>query len=143
MNRRVTLPEFVDLLDIHGHEMDRWPEAERNAGQLLLAESAEARQALDQARQLAMMLSGVHAPEPSAHLRARVLEVPIRHPRETGTSWWPFKTLTRPLLGLAAAAVLGIASGALVPPVADELPSTDWDEMSNLALGAHLDLEQW
>jgi hypothetical protein len=138
-----TVQRFSELLDIRGPELERWPEPERSAGQSLLSESEQARAALERAAQLAVFLDVVAVPEPSAQLTARVLEVPIRHPRSEPASWWPFATFARPLLGLAAATLLGIVTGALVPPSVDELPSSDWDDMSELALGAHLDLEQW
>lgn len=151
----LTLQRFTELLDSNGHDLQTWPEPESSDGGRLLASSSEARVALEQARELAVLLDGVHPPEPSAHLTARVLEIPIRHPRNEARSWWPFATILRPVMGLAAAAVLGILSGALLPPTSDELassgaspageelPSSDWEEMSELALGTQLDLEPW
>jgi hypothetical protein len=139
----LSLAQFVDLLDLYGARLEHWPEVAGRAARSFLGESAEARAALAEAEQLAVMLDAVEVPDPSPYLRARILEVPIRHPREQAVSWWPFRTLFKPALGLAAAALLGILSGAYFPLDGDDVASADWEDMSELALGAHLDLEQW
>jgi len=144
----LSLTEFADLLDLYGARLELWPEGEGRAARSLLSESADARVALAEAESLAVMLDAVQVPDPSPHLRRRVLEIPIRHPRARAVSWWPFATLLKPALGLAAAALLGILSGAYFPLDGDDLANADlanadWEDLSELALGAHLDLEEW
>lgn len=111
------LQQFELCLDLYGAELSSWPDEERAAGRQLLETSELARAAYAEADRVARMLDEVVAVEPSAALLQRLREVPRRHPRVTGArkvfSWWPFEGTVHPGLALAAAAALGILTGAL------------------------------
>lgn len=49
--------------------------------------------------------------EPSAALMRKVATIPLEHARNEAQSFWPFKHLWQPSLGLACAGLLGFFSG--------------------------------
>jgi hypothetical protein len=132
----MTLERFTQLLDIHGADLARFPEAERAAAELLLVESAEARSALEEAQLLEGALGSVESVEPSPDFAKRIAAIPARHPR-TG-AWWPFATRYRPALAMVAAALLGIGVGNWAyssnEAQVDELSVSDVEELTELAL---------
>lgn len=115
------LERFEHNLDTHGADLDQWPEAEREAGLQALRMSEEARTAHAEALRLADVLLQIdpvarEPVEPSAALSRILAEIPSRHPRRKpgeGIGWWPFATIHKPVLALAAAAVLGVVAGSV------------------------------
>lgn len=118
----MTAARFAVILDAYGSEKRRWPSTERAAAEALLAASPEARARLAEAARLDRVLSASTAPEPSAALRAAILQaapkatpadsVELRRRRigfaETGRGLW--QSLVGELGGLRpAGAVLGLA----------------------------------
>lgn len=78
----MTLDQFLESLDAKGPVLADWPEAERRAAEALLAESSQARTALEAARSLDALLSETLAAEPApARLREAVAALPAVHPR--------------------------------------------------------------
>ncbi len=133
----MTLERFAQLLDIHGADPARFPEAERAAAERLLALSAEARSALEEAQLLDGALGSVESVEPTPELAKRIVAIPAQHPREG--AGWPFATHYRPALAMVAAALLGIGVGLSdVEPSngaqSDELSASDVEELTELAL---------
>lgn len=126
----MTVTRFAAILDAYGSAARRWPEAERAAAEALLAASPEARGLLAEATRLDRVLSAATAPEPSAALRAAILQAVPKQAAagrpsfaEIGRGLWQSLAgvLTGELGGLrpagavlGAALVLGvIAGGAL------------------------------
>lgn len=145
----MTLERFVELLDVHGADLGRFPEAERAEAERLLVESVEARGALEEAKLLDGALASLETPEPSPALAKRIVAIPAQYPRMS--AWWPFATRYRPVLALVAAALLGIGVGnwayATGVPLgstlseeasngapSDELSASDVEELTELAL---------
>jgi hypothetical protein len=112
------LTSFEALLDVHGAELGRWPDALRQPAERLLADSEPARAAQARARRLSALLDAAPEVLPSAALLARIAALPIRHPRQSwGARWWPFGNPMAPLLAWSAAAMLGLflGNGVLAP----------------------------
>lgn len=115
----MTVTRLAAILDAYGGEARRWPAAERAAAEALLTASPEARGLLAEVTRLDQMLSAAPAPEPSAALRAAILQAapkPAATSRpsvaEIGRGLWQSLAgvLTGELGGLRpAGAVLGIA----------------------------------
>lgn len=103
---------FEALLDVHGADLGRWPEALREPAQALLVHSDRARAAQARARRLSALLDAAPEVLPSPALMARIAALPIRHPRQSwGARWWPFGSPLAPLFAWSAAALLGLFVG--------------------------------
>ncbi|MGK9171150.1 hypothetical protein KXR53_32965 [Inquilinus limosus] len=115
----MTLDRFLDLLDRHGPVIDRWPAPERDGAEALLAASAEARSAMADARALVVALNDLRVAPPSAALLGRILDAAPR-PRR-----WIAEILSwRPAVAFAAALVVGVWLGAMVPTA--QTGEDDW-----------------
>ena len=122
----MTVTEFRDLLDAYGPDWSQWLEADRIAAQTLLRDEAAARELFAQAQALDQLLGeNLGRPEASAALRARIADIPRRHPqaRPERGSW--LGALLQPWrIGVVAttiSAVLGVVIGlATAPPPRDE-----------------------
>ena len=102
---------FERLLGIHGSRIDRWPDSAREPLRRLLDHSQRARALWAEAEQLDAWLGAAVEVEPAPALLARIHSLPARHPRPARAAWWPFESSLTPLLGWAAAAVLGVFVG--------------------------------
>ena len=104
---------FEELLEAKGADLATWPEGERRAAERLLADSAEARDALARARALDDLLGEAFAPEPAGQaLRDAILALPVAHPREVARRpGLGFRAFWQAGLGMALAA--GLAGFAL------------------------------
>ena len=109
----MTPDRFEELLEAKGSDLATWPEDERRAAERLLADSAEARAALAQARRLDDLLAGALAPEAAGpELRDAILALPVAHPREAARRpGFGFRAVWQAGLGMALAA--GLAGFAL------------------------------
>ena len=116
----MTLDRFLDLLDRHGPVIDRWPATDQDGAETLLAQSAVARSAMADARAVAAALNDLRVPPPSAALLGRILDAAPR-PRR-----WISEILAwRPAVAFAAALIVGIWLGAVMPtPV--QASDDDW-----------------
>src|SRR5260370_41279442 len=79
---------FHRLLDIHGARLQRWPAAERQSAERLLAADAGARAARDAARRLEA-LPDRHAPPVDKRVAGRILNRPPRLPEPQPPGAWP------------------------------------------------------
>jgi len=102
---------FERLLGIHGSRIERWPDSTREPVRRLLEDSERARALWAEAEQLDAWLGAALEVEPAPALLARINSLPARHPRPARAAWWPFESSLAPLLGWAAAAVLGVFVG--------------------------------
>jgi len=87
------IARFTQLLDAYGAATERWPETERHAALSLLQANAQCRALLEDAQRLDAQLDALPefaAPEieMSPALRARVLEIPVRHPHAAKRKGW-------------------------------------------------------
>lgn len=140
ISERDALRDVEDALDRYGADVSRWPTDVRARLAPWLSTSSAARELLADATRLEELLRDAAAtpiddlgrlpPE----LQARLANIPILHPRRPSGSWvWPFESFARPLFGLAAAAVLGLAVGGVMPnpesgAVAEELERSESEE---------------
>jgi hypothetical protein len=135
----MTLARLGELLDAYGAEPQRWPSAERAAAEALLQSEPRAAELQRSARLLDAQLDVFEVAEPSAHLQARVLEIPIRHAAAPARfTFAPWRLIALALLPCA----LGFASGALLT---DDAQDDGWNEVNSLVQGAELGLndEEW
>jgi hypothetical protein len=156
----LSLEEFDEALAVHGSQLQRWPEELRSAAERLLEHSTTAQALLADAARLDRLLDEAPVFEPSARLAARVAQIPLAHPQRGFGAWWPFESVLRPAMAWAAAALVGLYVGTLLPADgggsasvaageqaageqsvavgADdggELDEQDWDELSLLTSG--------
>jgi len=118
----MTLDRFLDLLDRHGPVIDRWPASDQDGAEALLAASAEARSAMADARAVAAALNDLRVAPPSASMLGRILDAAPR-PRR-----WISEILSwRPAVAFAAALVVGVYLGAMVPTV--QANDDDWSAL--------------
>ena len=123
----MTLDRFLDLLDGHGPVIDRWPAADRDAAEALLAVSPAARSAMADAKAVVAALNDLRVASPSAALLGRILDAAPR-PRR-----WISEILSwRPAVAFAAALVVGVYLGAMVPTV--QANDDDWSSTLGYAL---------
>jgi hypothetical protein len=115
------LDRFEQLLDVHGADLERWPEPLRHGARELLASSSDAQQVWARAERLAALLDAVPDVVPSAELSARIAALPVRRP-QGWAAWWPFGNPVAPLFAWGAAAAFGLFIGSGVLPDLD-LPS--------------------
>lgn len=104
------------LLDSYGADPARWPAERRQAALQYLEGSAEARALRDEAASLDAALDQAAAPAPAPELMAAILTAATApRPRFWAVPIWPFGPAWKPVSALAAAAILGIVAGSLVP----------------------------
>ncbi len=101
--------QFARLLDSHGADPDRWPEAQRAAALALCAASPAANEEWMAAKRLDAMLAAIRAPVPDPARQARVVAAAMARLRaqpEPLLDWrWLF---TRPVgAAFAASLVVG------------------------------------
>ena len=134
----VTLERLAQLLDAYGGDSARWPEHERASALQLIAKNPQAQVLHRAALDLDGALDLSSMPEiASSALRARVLEIPIKHPAaaRSGWSWsWNWKLA----LFALTPCVIGFLSGTvLLEPNID--PEDDaWDELAQVVMPAQL-----
>jgi hypothetical protein len=111
---REALARLGALLDAYGAAPHRWPEDRRAWAEALIARSAEARALAGEAARLDALIAAA-MPEPApAHLVGRVIAAA---PAARARRGW-LAEMMKPALGLACAAVLGVALGLVVSPFA-------------------------
>lgn len=133
-NTAATLERLAQLLDAYGGEPARWPEQERAAALQLIAASPEAAALHRAALELdgALDLSVVPDAASSA-LRARVLEIPIKHPFAAKSGWgwsWNWKFA----LFALTPCVIGFLSGTLLMDPQSDPDDEAWDELAQVVM---------
>jgi hypothetical protein len=135
----LTMDRLAQLLDAYGGEPARWPEHERSAALQLIEASPEAAALQRSALELdgALDLDVLPDVESSA-LRARVLEIPIRHPRsERATSWAGMRSWMFGLFALTPC-VIGFLSGTLLMDPSSDAEDEAWEELAQVVAPAAL-----
>jgi len=118
---RDALAQFEALIDAYGAEARRWPADRRAGAEALLERSAAARALRADAARLDGLIAAASVEPAPAHLVGRVLAAAPR-PRANRTAsaaGWIARAgagLWKPAMGLAIAAMLGIALGGVVSP---------------------------
>lgn len=102
------LEEFERLLDAHGADPARWPDARRDAALALLADDPEAAARHAETRGLDTLLDTVASAPVDAATVDRIVRAAVAAP--SGFSW-PLRHLAMQAAGLAACLVLGLAIG--------------------------------
>jgi hypothetical protein len=138
----LTLERFETLLDAYGAAPERWPSAERAAAEALVKLDARAHELHQSALALDGQLEQVEVDEPSARLRARVLEIPIRHPRERAARHAPRYSGWRLTLLALVPCVLGFFSGALWLNHPDSAEDDTWNDVAQMAFLTDLDVNE-
>ena len=131
----VTLDRLAQLLDAYGGEPERWPAQERAGALQLIATHPEARAMQRAALELDGALDLDALPEIASNpLRTRVLEIPIRHPRQVASADWSWKKSW--MLGLFALTpcVLGFLSGTLLMEPALDADDEAWEELAQVVM---------
>jgi hypothetical protein len=128
------LSRFAQLLDAYGGDPDHWPEAERAAASALLEREPKARALCDEALAFDAVLDHAVLPEAPAHLRARVLEIPIRKPQ--GEPWLKRWFGWRLAAAALVPCLIGFASGALLTDTSASASDGDelWSEVAQASL---------
>jgi hypothetical protein len=131
--KTVDLARFAQLLDAYGAAAEHWPEAERASALQLLTDDARARTLQREALELDGLLAAAPTFEAAPALRARVLEIPIRHERGAlrKQRWFGL----RMALFALVPCVIGFLSGALYTEPQNEQDEDDaWSEIATLTL---------
>ena len=144
--KAMVLSEFVNLLDVHGSDIDAWPTSEKAAAQQLLKVSSEVQCLFDKQTELDRALEQIAVPEFTGlaqlicnqALPRRKLSIPEQLiewliPRRSPGLWRPALAACLPLI---FGVMLGIyySFGIGEDPLADEAWS---DELYILALNAY------
>ena len=135
----VTLERLAQLLDAYGGEPARWPDPERAAALQLIASAPQAAALQRTALELDGALDLQVLPDAAdARLRARVLEIPIRHPREEREHSWSFGRSRNWMFALYALTpcVLGFLSGTLLMDASADSDDDAWDELAQVVMPA-------
>lgn len=128
----VDLKRFEALLDAYGAEPAQWPESERAAAERLLTQDSRAQALHTEALQLDQQLGLLPVPDISAALRARVLEIPIRHERRS-VSRARFFGLRWAAIALVPC-MIGFLSGTFITDGSEDGDDDAWNEVAALAL---------
>jgi hypothetical protein len=135
----VTLERLAQLLDAYGGEPARWPDTERESALRLIASVPEAAALQRAALELDSALDLHALPDAAdARLRARVLEIPIRHPRDEHAHSWSFGRSRNWMFALFALTpcVLGFLSGTLLMDPSADSDDDTWDELAQVVMPA-------
>jgi hypothetical protein len=134
----VTLERLAQLLDAYGGDAARWPEHERASSLQLIAASPEAQVLHRAALDLDGALDLSVMPEiASSALRARILEIPIKHPAAADSGWgwnWNWKLA----LFALTPCVIGFLSGSLLMEPNSDPEDEAWDELAQVVMPAQL-----
>lgn len=147
-NHEMTDARYRHLLDAYGADFERWPAHERTAGKAYRLASSEARARHQEAEALDQALALVAPEEPSAGLLERIEQIPSTMPLDTvPVNYWAGARWKRTVLGLAAAAALGLVAGnfSSVEFVdgAASVQQEDWDVLTDLAFATYLQEDSW
>jgi hypothetical protein len=133
----VSLTRLTELLDAYGSEPSRWPEHERGSAVSLIASDASAAELHEAARLLDGQLDQLEVPDTAMALHARVLEIPIRHPR-TQRRW-----LGLPNWAIAGLAMLACGLGFVSGVTTSSEPDDGWSEVAAVTLLSDSNEEDW
>jgi hypothetical protein len=132
----MSVARFAELLDAYGGALERWPSDDRVRAEVLLQNDQEAQCIQRVAQELDAELDRFELADPSSALRARVLEIPIRHARQEHVAASGRLRGLRLLLIALVPCVLGFASGAYFSDGSDS--DDGWNEVTSGALVSEL-----
>jgi hypothetical protein len=150
---RDDLEHLAQLLDRHGPDPLRFPEAERERALSLLQANAEARRMLAQAAALPHALDSLDVPTPSAALRRAVAEIPLRNPHAAlqsraslAVDSFRLRNRWATLLAAAFVLLLGAVSGRFSAQQDESTAAqsefgADLGELAELSFGTDIDQE--
>jgi hypothetical protein len=129
MSGKMTMQRLSEIVDAYGAATHRWPAAERDVALALVASNAEARQLVDAASELDMMLDAAPAAEAASPdllarimaARPRVVVAAAQRVAKAGfwksliNDIWPYGSPAFPAGALAASIVLGVSFGLSAP----------------------------
>ncbi len=120
---------ILHLIRTYGADPERWPATE-SVGQPVLSGHLQTAAAEEDA--LDTLIAAAHAPEPSAALQGRILDIPRRMGAASGATstggWWILSGFWRP----AGAAVFVLAMGILVGQINVPVAQTAADPEAEL-----------
>jgi len=105
-----TIEVLADLLDRHGSNPERWPQAQRAPALALVQTSADAERLLDEARALDVALDALPVPAMPSRLPGQVLDALPRDFAETALDWLA-ANFWRPVGFALAPLLVGFALG--------------------------------
>ncbi len=136
----IELERFQYLLDAWGANDSRWPEDKIDFMNDILRRSEQARDLLEEAQEMDLLLDQNTAPEPSSALLSSVLELSDKPVRGGLLGLlWPFQLVWKPAAGMAFALCLGVTLGIVNPDFG--LPDSEDTEFETIVFDADLDLE--
>ena len=138
MTESNSLHRFAEILEAYGANASHWPADQRETLLELIARSDEAREMLEQARQLDQLLDQYTVAESDDKLLHQVLDgIPKTTLVDQFLAWlWPKQKslFWQPALAMSLPLVLGIMVGSLWTPVD---PVDDWDEEGIYVMGLY------
>jgi hypothetical protein len=138
-NTAMTLERLAQLLDAYGGEPVHWPERERAAALQLIAAEPEAQRLQRAALELDGMLDMPEPAEASPALRARVLEIPIKHPAAAHSGWsFGFGSRWKLALFALTPCLIGFLSGTLLMEPSADADDDAWDELAAVVMPSTL-----
>jgi hypothetical protein len=104
------------ILDAYGVDARLWPQAERDIAEALIATSDAARAAYDAALRDDGILDQIPRVVPPSALAADIISAAAPSPiRRLASALWPFGPAWQPATALAAAMLLGLVVGPVLP----------------------------
>lgn len=141
----MTEARLLAIIAAHGAASGRWPDEEREAAVALLENSAAARQAMNDAATLDLLLAEDKPPPVSLALQSRIAAIPEHRSRgvfETARLFWPFGAVWRPASGLVAAAIIGLVVGIGTPPEEISLGQAEAESYTAVIAAAGGEIEE-
>lgn len=127
------IQRFIELSEIYGADLRRWPEAERAAAEDAARNSVEAASALTRAAELDAFLDMSNVPAPTATLRERIgNSAPARRPISLVGLLWRG-------VGLAGMGIAGAAAGMLLAGLLVSARPLDEETYAMTAFGTPFD----
>jgi hypothetical protein len=129
----MNIERFRELVAAYGGEIRQWPIDEREPARRLVEHNAEARALASEASALDAVLDRASRPLASPGLKAAILAGATGSRRRLASAW-PFRTMWKPAMALAMAAMLGLTVGTVLPgPFGTSEPTID-GEIGEVAL---------
>lgn len=112
----MNIERFRTLVEAYGADPARWPEAERAAALLFAEQSAEAREALQEAAAFDRLLDTAESQAATRALEDRILATFSERTVKQRAPWFTLRWI--PAAAVACSLALGLAVGAALPGLA-------------------------